>query len=404
LVRRLPLVLICGGVRDEAAVFDIEPARARDADARGAAIRRLLRPFACGLSGAETSTNIENGHDDKLPGGGTPETHTHMQHAEGVQGQPAEYRVVARLAFVLVAATLAVAATALAGGIADEPCMNVAGENTNTCPSGQVGVPYSLRFVEREGSGCGPGRQTFRFDSGVLPPGLTLAAEGILSGTPTQAGMFQFYVEMREPQDDPAHCAGKQTQKQFTLTVCRRLGIVSSPAPLPAAEVRVPFRLNLSWCDGLGAVTWAPSGILPPGLTLRANGSIVGAPRAAGTYRFTATAKDVRSRVARYSGSISVAAGLRIRTPHILPARVDRPYRARLAETGGVAPKSWRITRGRLPRGIRLDPRGILSGEAERAGRHRITVEVRDVLRVKATRTITFVVLASPGKRLSRRG
>src|SRR4029453_10998159 len=81
-----------------------------------------------------------------------------------------------------------------AGGIADQPCANVAGENTNTCPPGEFGTPYSVRFVEQEGSGCGPGRQTFHLDSGLLPPELALAADGTLSGIPTQAGTFQFYV------------------------------------------------------------------------------------------------------------------------------------------------------------------------------------------------------------------
>ena len=120
----------------------------------------------------------------------------------------------------------------------------MSGENTNTCPPGEVGTPYSVRFVEGEGSGCGPGEQTFHLDSGLLPPELTLAADGTLGGVPTRAGTFQFYIEMREPQDDPANCAGKRTQKQFTLKICNELAIVSSPAFPPRAEIRVPFQIG----------------------------------------------------------------------------------------------------------------------------------------------------------------
>jgi large repetitive protein len=299
-----------------------------------------------------------------------------------------------RLALILVlAAALAVAAGAPAGGISDEPCPNIGGENTNTCPPGQVGALYSIKFLESEGSGCGPDRQTFHFDSGELPPELTLAADGTLSGIPARAGTFQFYVEMREPQDDPAQCAGKRTQKQFTLKVCSQPGIVSSPAVPPRAEVRVPLRMTLSWCDGVGPLTWTRSGVLPAGVTLRGDGSIAGVPKAAGTYRFTVTATDIRSRVTRFGGRISVAPTLRIRTPQLPPARVGRLYRAKLAETGGITPKTWKITRGRLPRGIRLDPvRGVLTGNAEKAGTHRVTVAVRDGLRVRATKTFTLVV------------
>jgi Putative Ig domain len=304
-----------------------------------------------------------------------------------------------RLASILVlAATLVVAAVAPAGGISDEPCMNVAGENTNTCPPGKVGAPYSLRFVEQDGSGCGPGRQTFHFDSGELPPELTLAPDGTLSGVPIDAGTFQFYVEMREPQDDPTHCAGKRTQKQFTLRICDQLGVVSSPAPPPRAEVRVPFRMTLSSCGGVGTLVWTLStGVLPAGLTLRADGSIAGAPKAAGTYRFGVTATDVRWRVASYAGTVSVARSLRIRTPRIPPARVDHLYRAKLEPIGGVAPTVWTIKRGRLPRDIRFDTAaGVLTGVAEKSGTHRVTVEVRDGLNVRAIRTFSFVVLPCP--------
>ena len=320
-------------------------------------------------------------------------------------GGAAEHTGIKRLAFILVVvASLAVAASAPAGGISDEPCMNVAGEHTNTCPPGKAGVPYSLKFVESEGSGCGPGRQTFHFDSGELPPDLTLAPDGTLSGIPIQAGTFQFYVEMREPQDDPTHCAGKRTQKQFTLRICNELGIVSSPALPPRAEVRVPFRMTLSSCGGVGALVWTRSvGMLPAGLTLRADGSIAGAPKAAGTYLFTVTATDIRGRVASYAATISVAPSLRIRTTEVPPARVGHLYTAKLAQIGGIAPKVWRITRGRLPRGIRLDTiLGVLSGTAEKAGTHRVTVGVRDGLKVKATRTFTFVVVP-PAERDPRR-
>jgi hypothetical protein len=93
-------------------------------------------------------------------------------------------------------------------GIADEPCPTVAGENTNTCPAGTVGVPYTIQFKEAEGSGCGPGKQKFTVDSGTFPPGLSLASSGHVSGTPTQAGSFEFYIKIAEPLGEPG-CAGR---------------------------------------------------------------------------------------------------------------------------------------------------------------------------------------------------
>jgi large repetitive protein len=295
---------------------------------------------------------------------------------------------------VLVAAVLAVASDAPAGGIADEPCPNVAGENTNTCPSGTVGAPYSLRFVEREGVGCGPGRQTFHLDSGLLPTGLTLASDGILSGTPLQVGRFQFYVQMREPQNDPATCAGKRTEKQFTLKIRKPASIVSTPSVAPRSEVGVPFRVTLRARGGTGIFAWAlVDGKLPSGVRIHADGSIVGTPRAAGTYRITVRARDTEARYVSWAATFSVAERLRLRTQRLPAARVGRAYTTDLGSTGGVVPKTWKLERGRLPRGIRLAKAlGRFSGVPKKAGRYHVTVEVSDGLNVTSARAFTILV------------
>jgi hypothetical protein len=303
-----------------------------------------------------------------------------------------------------LASAFTLVADSPAGGISDDTCPNVAGEHTNTCPPSKVGTPYSIRFVETEGSGCGPGKQTFHLDSGVLPPGLTLAADGTLSGVPFQVGTFRFYVEMREPQNDPASCAGKRTQKEFTLTICRQLSVVPVPAFPARAEVRVPLDLRLSYCGGMGVLVWSVSaGDLPAGVTLGADGSIFGAPREAGSYRFTATATDALMRSVGYTRTLAVAARLLVQTRRLAPAKVGRPYRVRLGSTGGIAPRVWKVTRGSLPGGIRLvSALGVLSGTPKQAGRHRFTLEVKDGLQVRATRTLTIVVSALPRTATSR--
>ena len=230
-----------------------------------------------------------------------------------------EHARVRRIALVVaVVGALAGASSAPAGGIADEPCPNARGEHTNTCPPGTVGMPYAVRFVESDGSGCGPGRQTFHLDSGLLPPGLTLEQDGTLTGTAMQAGSFQFYVEMREPQDDPSNCAGKRTQKQFTLKIRGQPWISSSPATPLGSEVGIPFRMTLRARGGSGIFSWElVAGKLPVGVRLRDDGSIVGTPRTAGTYSFVARARDTESRSLRWPVTLAVAPRLRIRAQRL---------------------------------------------------------------------------------------
>jgi large repetitive protein len=202
---------------------------------------------------------------------------------------------------------------------------------------------------------------------------------------------------MREPQDDPASCAGKRTQKQFTLKVCRRLSIVSSPELPARAEVRVPLRLRLSYCGGLGVLVWSvTAGELPAGVTLAADGSLFGAPRVAGTYRFTATVTDSQLRSVSTTATLTVAARLLLPRQRLAAARVGQVYWDELRAVGGVVPRAWKVKRGRLPSGIRLVPAlGVLTGTPRKAGTRRVAVEVRDALGARSTTTLTLVVLAA---------
>lgn len=67
LVYRFTLALGCSGVSDEPSLFDVESSGARDADARRAALSRLLASFSRRLSGAEATADVENGHGAICP-------------------------------------------------------------------------------------------------------------------------------------------------------------------------------------------------------------------------------------------------------------------------------------------------------------------------------------------------
>jgi len=78
-------------------------------------------------------------------------------------------------------------------------------------PPAEQNSPYEFTFDAKEG--CLP--YTFTYLNGTVPPGLAIAADGRLTGTPTEAGDFQFWVALDDnggPQN-PA-CPRKSPQSQ----------------------------------------------------------------------------------------------------------------------------------------------------------------------------------------------
>ena len=105
--------------------------------------------------------------------------------------------------------------------------------------------------------------------NGALPAGLTLNENtGIISGTPTEAGVFNFSVK--------ATLDGWITQtNQYRITV--------STTALVAGEVGQAYNQTIVGQSGTFAVS---EGALPAGLTLSADGKISGTPTEAGTFNF----------------------------------------------------------------------------------------------------------------------
>jgi Putative Ig domain len=270
---------------------------------------------------------------------------------------------------------------------------------SESAPGATVGAPYTLSLTAAMKSGpttTAPASSPFTWTiaSGALPPGLSLTAStGVVSGTPTTEGSFLATYKA-------ALVDGRSDTKTLEIVVRKPL-VVSAAKPFATTptptlwEVGVPFASKLTPSGGSGNYTYAiASGSLPTGLALAADGTVSGTPRTAGVYRATLRLSDDEGRSLDYAANFGVAARLAVSTLLLKPGKVGKLYRSRVAATGGVLPKAWRITAGKLPKGVRFDRKlGLVSGTPTKAGRYRLTFQVTDGLKVVATKTLRIDVL-----------
>ena len=277
---------------------------------------------------------------------------------------------------------------------------------------GTVGSPYSFTFTGA--GGCGPALPyQYSLIGGSLPPGLTLASSGHVSGTPTNVGGWSFWVNLSDENPPSASwCVPSSAQREFTITINGAGSPAPGPSPgpapapalsittssLPMATVGATYSTTLSASGGSGTKTWTvAAGSLPAGLLLSSNGVVSGTPTAPGTASFTANVSAGGASSQRQF-SLGVAAGLAIAAPATKVAEVAVPLTIELNATGGSAPYRWELTQGSLPTHVGFigdqgnGSTALIKGVPATAGSFPLTFRVTDVLGRSTLHTITLGV------------
>jgi hypothetical protein len=132
---------------------------------------------------------------------------------------------------------------------------------------------------------------TWSIVSGNLPSGLTLLSNGIVQGTATQLGSYNFVVQATDS-GTPPYVISKAITMNVTPTPLNVYGGPLSPAP-----VNVIYHSQIPGSGGTPPYSWTiSSGSLPLGLTLNTTtGFIDGTPTQNGTYNFSAKGTDSSS-------------------------------------------------------------------------------------------------------------
>lgn len=148
----------------------------------------------------------------------------------------------------------------------------------------------------------GSGTYSWVITSGSKPPGLDLDKDtGILSGTPTAVGTYNFVVTATDTGD-----TSLKTSQAFTIVINI---IAIKTTTLPNGTVNSAYKQTLATIGGVSPISWSITGDLPKGLSFdKSTGVISGTPTevsAVPTPTFTVTATDAVGNVAT-SQSLSI--------------------------------------------------------------------------------------------------
>lgn len=305
----------------------------------------------------------------------------------------------------LAAAGLLLAPGATAGNF-DEAKMGCSGEDPGLCPTGTVGQSYSMTIYLIPPDG-GRGEDfacaRFRVASGSFPPGLSISSEGVIAGTPTQAGSYGFYLEVTY--DKEPSCTFKNpSDDRFVINInpaVPRMFVATNS--LPDANINQAYAPQTLATQGATASSWQlASGTLPPGLQLASNGVLSGTPTASGLFTFTVQANGPSNSDTK-TLSIFVLAPLELQdlrgrqaptTGLTASSLVNAPLTTGLKAVGGRTPYVFSST-GAIPPGMTLDPAtGTITGTGTVAGTYRSSITVTDQTGAKLT--VPFAITVKP--------
>jgi uncharacterized protein (TIGR03382 family) len=236
--------------------------------------------------------------------------------------------------------------------------------STIDLPSPARQVPYEA--VLSAAGGRAP--YTWSVESGVLPQGLSLSADGEITGQALQAlGMsFSFVIRVHD-------AVGNSDVHGFTMVIVDGAALIITTYDLPPAIVGSTYAVDITAQNATMAPLSTPlqwsvvRGFLPNGMVLQPmddKALVTGSPLVPGIFTFAVEVIDARGRSDTADFVLDVRAPA-IRVKGDVPERAVHGQEVSVQFTvEGPVPDSikWVVRDGTLPKGLALDESGMLAG------------------------------------------
>jgi len=168
---------------------------------------------------------------------------------------------------------------------------------TLTSALGAARAEVGLPFESKQSAGGGSGTYTWSVGPGALPAGVTLAADGTISGTPTLPGRYAFTLTVTD---------SESRSKSVNVTLVVKPKLAFKTLKLKTGKAGAAYRSRVLVTGGVAPLTWTLTGKVPRGLTIGRTGLLVGTLTKAGKYRLTVTVTDALGASAKKTLTLSV--------------------------------------------------------------------------------------------------
>jgi len=263
----------------------------------------------------------------------------------------------------------------------------------SSLPAAVAGFAYSQTLTASGGTVP----YSWALTGGSLPAGLSLAsASGIVSGSPSTPGSFNFTVRVT----DSSQPAPQTATRAFTLVVGPAAPILNSISPSSVNAGAAGFSLTVNGANfvSTSTVRWSGSN---RATTFVSSSQLTAAIIAADIATPGAVSITVANPGESASNSLTLtisATPLEITTNSPLPqGTIARPYSLTLGVSGGSPPYTWSVSAGSLPGGLALNSSsGTISGTPSAAANSTFTVRVSDTTATSTTRQFQLSINSSP--------
>jgi hypothetical protein len=254
---------------------------------------------------------------------------------------------------------------------------------TTSLPDWTAGVPYSYQIESSGGTGA-----TYWSATGNLSDfGLSLSADGIVSGIPSDSGIVSFTAVVSDQ-------TGMNVERQFAFEINSAIQITT--VSLPEWTAGVTYSQQLEASGGTGSALWSDvhSDLIGTGLELTPTGAITGLPSAEGQISFTASVHDAVGSSDEAPLEFFINPAVVITTAVVPDAELGNSYSHQFEVSGGTGEIVWTDRDNALDSsGLSLSSGGILAGNPEIEGDITLIVHAEDEIGGFDEHQYTFAIV-----------